>query len=265
MNYFLLVTGLSSIELLYGRRDLWPLNALLPRLNRENNENELEYNRSNNIQYAHAYWLENSKSALNMLHKNHFTLDILKASKYNILVLQTLDDKRILERNTHIRDVKPCLVAFNHVSVTLMYVLKFNECQSWDVASENIDLTTHVHSFEVKILAIYTVIVVIKSSEMIMIIKHLCCSSINMGFKIKTYCICMPNICILCSKTCNVMQNLAIASLQNLDIYQQYDAMILKPRKHTKNSLHNAAHGDKRENRARNAVELRRFVEISRE
>ena len=38
------VTGLSSIELLYGRRDLWPLNALLPRLNRENNENELEYN-----------------------------------------------------------------------------------------------------------------------------------------------------------------------------------------------------------------------------
>jgi hypothetical protein len=41
--------------------------------------------------------------------------------------------------------------------------------------------------------------------------------------------------------------------------------MILKPRKHTKNPLRNAAHGDKRENRARNAVELRRFVEISRE
>ncbi|KAG4095581.1 hypothetical protein H8356DRAFT_1426898 [Neocallimastix lanati (nom. inval.)] len=32
-------------------------------------------------------------------------------------------------------------------------------------------------------------------------IKHLYCSSINMGFQIKTYCICMPNICILCSKT----------------------------------------------------------------
>ncbi|KAG4102767.1 hypothetical protein H8356DRAFT_1324740 [Neocallimastix lanati (nom. inval.)] len=31
------------------------------------------------------------------------------------------------------------------------------------------------------------------------------------------------------------------------------------------NPLRNAAHGDKRENRARNAVELRRFVEISRE
>jgi len=43
------------------------------------------------------------------------------------------------------------------------------------------------------------------------------------------------------------------------------NAMILKPRKHSKNPLCNAAHGDKRENRARNAVELRRFVEISRE
>ena len=43
------------------------------------------------------------------------------------------------------------------------------------------------------------------------------------------------------------------------------NAMILKPRKHTKNPLRNAAHGDKRENRARNAVVLRRFVEISRE
>ena len=36
-----------------------------------------------------------------------------------------------------------------------------------------------------------------------------------------------------------------------------------KPRKHTKNPLRNAAHGDKQENRAWNAVELRRFVEIS--
>ncbi|KAG4093077.1 hypothetical protein H8356DRAFT_1429080 [Neocallimastix lanati (nom. inval.)] len=35
-----------------------------------------------------------------------------------------------------------------------------------------------------------------------------------------------------------------------------------KLRKHPKNPLRNAAHGDKRENRARNAVELRRFVEI---
>ncbi|KAG4092233.1 hypothetical protein H8356DRAFT_1429776 [Neocallimastix lanati (nom. inval.)] len=38
-----------------------------------------------------------------------------------------------------------------------------------------------------------------------------------------------------------------------------------KLRKHTKNPLRNAAHGDKRENRAWNPVELRRFVEISRD
>ena len=43
------------------------------------------------------------------------------------------------------------------------------------------------------------------------------------------------------------------------------NAMILKPRKHIKNPLRNVDHRDKRENRARNAVELRRFVEISRE
>jgi len=38
-----------------------------------------------------------------------------------------------------------------------------------------------------------------------------------------------------------------------------------KPQKHQQDPLHNAAHGDKREERARNAVELRRSVEISRE
>ena len=60
---------------------------------------------------------------------------------------------------------------------------------------------------------------------------------------------------------------------KNLDIYQRYGFIIkyiqkyydFKLRKHPKNPLRNAAHGDKRENRARNAVELRRFVEISRE
>ena len=41
------------------------------------------------------------------------------------------------------------------------------------------------------------------------------------------------------------------------------NAMILKPRKHTKNPLRNTAHGNKREDRLRNAVELHRVVEIS--
>ena len=39
----------------------------------------------------------------------------------------------------------------------------------------------------------------------------------------------------------------------------------IKFQKHPKYSLRSAAHGDKRENWARNAVELRKFVEISRE
>ena len=137
------VTGFSNFELLYGRKDLWPLSVLLPDLNKEENETELEYNvrrfirhqqwveeAINNIQYAHSYWLERSKSARNMLHKykpgdlvliryvNRKKLDrffigpfkVLKASKYNTLVLQTLKDKQILERNVHIKDVKPYLV-----------------------------------------------------------------------------------------------------------------------------------------------------------
>jgi len=137
------VTGFSSFELLYGRRDLWPLSVLLPDLNKEKNESELEYNirrfirhqqwveeAINNIQYAHSYWVERSKSASNMLHKyqpgdlvliryiNRNKLEpfyigpfkVLKASKYNTLVLQTLEDKRILERNIHIKDVKPYVV-----------------------------------------------------------------------------------------------------------------------------------------------------------
>ena len=122
---------------------MWPLSVLLPDLNKEENETELEYNvrrfirhqqwveeAINNIQYAHSYWLERSKSARNMLHKykpgdlvliryvNRKKLDpffigpfkVLKASKYNTLVLQTLKDKQILERNVHIKDVKPYLV-----------------------------------------------------------------------------------------------------------------------------------------------------------
>jgi len=32
---------------------------------------------------------------------------VLKASKYNTLVLETLDTKQQLERNIHIKDVKP--------------------------------------------------------------------------------------------------------------------------------------------------------------
>jgi len=138
------VTGFSSFELLYGRKDLWPLSVTLPDLPKEKDETDLEYNvrrfirhqkwvkeAVENIQYAHAYWLQRSKSFSNMLHKykpgdlvliryiNRKKLDpyfigpfrVLKSSKYNTLVLQTLDEKTILERNIHIKDVKPYLVS----------------------------------------------------------------------------------------------------------------------------------------------------------
>ena len=138
------VTGFSSFELLYGRRDLWPLSVTLSDLDREENESDLEYNLRHfvrhqewvkeaitNIQYAHSYWLERSKSASNMLQKykpgdlvlvryiSRKKLDpffigpfkVLKASKYNTLVLQSLKDNQILERNIHIKDVKPYLLS----------------------------------------------------------------------------------------------------------------------------------------------------------
>jgi len=137
------VTGFSSFELLYGRKDLWPLSVTLPDLPKEKDETDIEYNvrrfirhqewvkeAVDNIPYAHSYWLERSKSSSNMLHKykpgdlvliryiNRKKLDpyyigpfkVLKASKYNTLVLQTLDTNTILERNIHIKDVKPYLV-----------------------------------------------------------------------------------------------------------------------------------------------------------
>jgi len=138
------VTGFSSFELLYGRKDLWPLSVTLPDLPKESDETDLEYNvrrfirhqkwikeAIENIQYAHTYWLQRAKSSSNMLHKykpgdlvliryiNRKKLDpyfigpfrVLKSSKYNTLVLQTLDKKTILERNIHIKDVKPYLVS----------------------------------------------------------------------------------------------------------------------------------------------------------
>jgi len=134
------VTGYSSFELLYGRKDLWPLSVVLPDIQKEENETEEEYNMRRflrhqkwvqeaieNIQYAHSYWLQRTKSANNLLHKykpgdlvliryiNRKKLDpyfigpfrVLKSSKYNTLVLETLDTKEILERNIHIKDVKP--------------------------------------------------------------------------------------------------------------------------------------------------------------
>ena len=80
-----------------------------------------------NIQYAHSYWLQRVKSIEGMLHKykpgelvliryiGRRKLDpyficpfgVLKASKYNTLVLETLDTKKQLEKNIHVKKVKP--------------------------------------------------------------------------------------------------------------------------------------------------------------
>ena len=138
------VTGFSSFELLYGRKDLWPLGVVIPDFPKEQNESEEEYTfrrflrhqkwvkeAIDNIQYAHAYWLERSKSVENMRHLykpgdlvlvrhiNRSKLEpfylgpfrVLKASKFNTVVLQNVRTKQILERNIHIKDVKPFLTS----------------------------------------------------------------------------------------------------------------------------------------------------------
>jgi len=138
------VTGFSSFELLYGRKDLWPLGVVIPDFPKEEGESEEEYTfrrflrhqkwvkeAIDNIQYAHAYWLERSKSVENMHHQykpgdlvlvRHYhrsklepfflgPFRVLKASKFNTVVLQNVKDKQILERNIHIKDVKPFLTS----------------------------------------------------------------------------------------------------------------------------------------------------------
>jgi len=138
------VTGFSSFELLYGRKDLWPLSVVISDINKAKNETNEEYNlrrfilhqkwvkeAMENIKKAHAYWSQRSKARDNMNHKykpgdlvlvryigrkklDPFFLGpykVLKASKYNTLVLETIDTHKILERNIHIKNVKPYLVS----------------------------------------------------------------------------------------------------------------------------------------------------------
>jgi len=140
------VTGFSSFELLYGRRDLWPLSVVIPDISKSPDESEIEYNMRRfirhqawvqeaieNIQQAHDYWLQRMETAKSMQHKyklgdlvlvryigrkklDPFFLGpfrVLKASKYNTLVLETVDSHKQLERNVHIKNVKPYLVSMD--------------------------------------------------------------------------------------------------------------------------------------------------------
>ena len=75
------VTGFSSFELLYGRKDLWPLSVVIPDIAKNKNESDDEYNlrrfirhqkwvkeAMENIKQAHSYWLQRSKAVDSMNH-----------------------------------------------------------------------------------------------------------------------------------------------------------------------------------------------------
>ena len=137
------VTGFSSFELLNGRQDLWPLSVVIPDIVRAPDESEIEYNARRfirhqawvqeaiaNIQQAHSYWLQRIQAS-NSTQQEYKPGDLvlvryigrkkldpffigpfrlLKASKFNTLVLETVDTHKQLERNIHIKNVKPYLV-----------------------------------------------------------------------------------------------------------------------------------------------------------
>ena len=138
------VTGFSSFELLYGRKDLWPLSVVIPDIAKNKNESDDEYNlrrfirhqkwvkeAMENIKQAHSYWLQRSKAVDSMNHTykpgdlvlvryiGRKKLDpffigpfkVIKASKFNTLVLETIDTHNILERNVHVKNVKPYLAS----------------------------------------------------------------------------------------------------------------------------------------------------------
>lgn len=133
-------TKFSSFELVYGRKDLWPVDIQFSDIEREENESELEYNVRRFVrhqrwisqaakysEWANEYWRKriNSEEILRSKYKvddlvlirlmNRAKLDpyfigpfrVVAPSKYNTLVLENALTKELLNRNVHIKNVVP--------------------------------------------------------------------------------------------------------------------------------------------------------------
>jgi len=133
-------TKFSSFELLYGRRDTWPLEIMFPDIYKDPNESEEEYifrrflrhqnwvkQATEYSDHANQYW-EHRIGLAKALRKTYKSGDyviirliersklnpyfygpykVVKKQKFNTLVLEDPATEKLLDRNVHIKNVYP--------------------------------------------------------------------------------------------------------------------------------------------------------------
>lgn len=133
-------TKFSSFELLYGRKDTWPIEIMFPDIHKEPNESEEEFNFRRFLrhykwvkeameysEHANRYWEQRMgfSKALKKKYKvgdyvlirlfNRSKLDpyfygpfkVVKEPKYNTVVLEDPNTGKLLSRNVHLKNIYP--------------------------------------------------------------------------------------------------------------------------------------------------------------
>jgi len=144
-------TKFSSFELLYGRKDTWPMEIMFPDIHKENEETDEEFNFRRFLrhykwvkeameysEYANKYWEHRIgfSKALKRKYKtgdyvliklfNRTKLDpyfygpfkIVKEPKYNTVVLEDPQTGRLLPRNVHIKNIYPYTIREENLSTS---------------------------------------------------------------------------------------------------------------------------------------------------
>ena len=136
-------TKFSSFELLYGRKDTWPLQVMFPDIYKDPNETDEEYifrrflrhqnwvkQATEYSDYANQYW-EHRIGLSKSLKKNYKPGDyvmirligrsklnpyfygpykVVNKQKFNTVVLEDPQTGKLLDRNVHIKNVFPYII-----------------------------------------------------------------------------------------------------------------------------------------------------------
>lgn len=144
-------TKFSSFELLYGRRDTWPMEIMFPDIHQEEGETEDEFNFRRFLrhykwvkeaigysEYANKYWEHRIgfNKALKKQYKigdyvmirliNRTKLDpyfygpfrVVKEPKFNTVVLEDPQTGKLLARNVHIKNVYPYTIREENITTS---------------------------------------------------------------------------------------------------------------------------------------------------